>query len=95
MHPFISKWNPKYLQAEQAIVSGSMKFIESSTGAKELYDLSQDPNELRNLLPAGPEPALETKLLQFMQAAGRGTKFQLPQVGSKTLENLKSLGYLQ
>ena len=95
MHPFISKWNPKYLQAEQAIVSGSMKFIESSSGAKELYDLSQDPNELHNLLPAGPGPALETKLLEFMQAAAHGTKFQLPQVGSKTLENLKSLGYLQ
>jgi arylsulfatase A-like enzyme len=95
MHPFISKWNPKYLQAEQAIVSGSMKFIESSTGSKELYDLSQDPNELHNLLPAGPQPALETKLLEFMQAAARGSNFQLPQVGSKTLENLKSLGYLQ
>ncbi len=95
MHPFISKWNPKYLQAEQAIFSGSLKFIESSTGNKELYDLSQDPNELHNLLPSMPEPSLETKLQEFMQAATRGGKFQLPQVGSKTLENLKSLGYLQ
>ncbi len=94
-HPFASRWNPKYLQAEQAIFSGSMKFIESSTGEKELYNFSQDPNELHNLLPAGPGPALETKLTDFMQAAARGNKFQPPQVGSKTLENLKSLGYLQ
>ncbi|HTB14780.1 MAG TPA: sulfatase-like hydrolase/transferase [Bryobacteraceae bacterium] len=95
MHPFISKWNPKYLQAEQAIFSGSMKFIESSTGNKELYDLSKDPEELHNLLPSAPAPALETKLIQFMQAAARGGKFQIPQLGSKALENLKSLGYLQ
>ena len=94
-HPFASRWNPKYSQAEQAIFSGSMKFIESSAGKKELYDLSRDPNELHNLLPAGPAPALETRLTDFMHAAARATKFQPPQVGSKTLENLKSLGYLQ
>jgi arylsulfatase A-like enzyme len=94
-HPFASRWNPKYLQAAQAIFSGSMKFVQSSTGSKELYDLSQDPNELHNLLPSLPEPALETKLEEFMQAAARSSKFQQPQLGSKTLENLKSLGYLQ
>jgi arylsulfatase A-like enzyme len=95
MHPFVSKWNPRYLEAEQAIYSGSMKFIESSSGNKELFDLSQDPNELHNLLPGGSEPALEARLVEFMQAAARGNKFQQPQVGSKTLEMLKSLGYLQ
>jgi arylsulfatase A-like enzyme len=95
MQPFVSRWNPKYLRAEQAIVSGSMKFIESSTGNKELYDLSRDPNELHNLLPGGPEPALETKLVEFMQAARVSKRLGQPEVGSKTLENLKSLGYLQ
>jgi arylsulfatase A-like enzyme len=95
VQPFVSKWNPKYLKADQAIVSGSMKFVESSTGTKELYDLSRDPNELHNLLPGGPESALEAKLVEFMQAARGSKKFQQPQVGSKTLENLKSLGYLQ
>jgi arylsulfatase A-like enzyme len=95
MHPFVSRWNPRFLQAEQAIFSGSTKFVESSSGAKELYDLSTDPNELHNLLPSAPEPALETKLVEFMQAAVRGGKFDSPQLGSKTLENLKSLGYLQ
>jgi hypothetical protein len=95
MHPFVSRWNARYLQSQQAIFSGSAKFIGSSTGTKELYDLKQDPDELHNLLPAGPEPALETKLYEFMQAAARGGKFQLPQLGSKTIESLKSLGYLQ
>lgn len=95
LHPFVSKWNPKYIQAEQAIVSGSMKFIASSSGKKELYDLSRDPDELHDLLPAAPVPVLETKLAEFMQAAVRAGRFQSPQVGSKTLENLKSLGYLQ
>ena len=69
--------------------------VASSAGKKELYDLSQDPDELHNLLPAAPVPVLETKLTEFMQAAVRGGKFQSPQVGGKTLENLKSLGYLQ
>jgi arylsulfatase A-like enzyme len=95
MQPFVSKWNPKYLQAEQAIFSGRMKFIDSSSGSKELYDISQDPNELHNLLPSVPAPALEMRLVEFMQAAARGGKFQAPQLDSKTLENLKSLGYLQ
>ena len=36
-------------RTERAIFSGPYKFISSTTGKKELYDLSKDPNEKENL----------------------------------------------
>lgn len=89
-----TRFSKRFRGVQQAIFSGPMKFIEWSTGNKEFYDLSQDPDELHNLLPAGSAAALESKLAAFRQAAAQNHA-PLPQIGKKALENLKSVGYLQ
>ena len=85
-----TKWSPRFQGTQRAIVSGSMKFLESSQGVKELYDISRDPNELHNLLPAEPGGVLQGKLSEYLRAAALHNKQD-----SKRVENLKSLGYLQ
>jgi arylsulfatase A-like enzyme len=85
-----TKWSPRFQGTQRAIFSGSMKFLESSQGVKELYDISVDPNELHNLLPAEPGGVLEGKLSEYLRAAALHNKQD-----SRRVENLKSLGYLQ
>lgn len=83
-------FNKRFQGTQHAIFSGPVKFIEWSTGKRELYDISRDPNELHNLLPAETESGFEWKLTEFLKAAA-----QRQQQGSKTSQNLRSLGYLQ
>jgi len=83
-------FNKRFQGTQHAIFSGSFKFIEWSTGKRELYDISRDPNELRNLQPAETESGFEWKLNEFMKAAAQRSK-----QGSKTSQTLRSLGYLQ
>ncbi len=85
-----TKWSPRFQGTQRAIFSGPMKFLESSQGVKELYDISADPSELHNLFPAEPGGVLEGKLSEYLRAAALHNKQD-----SKRAENLKSLGYLQ
>jgi len=89
-------FNKRFQGTQQAIFSGPMKFIEWSTGKRELYDISRDPNELHDLMSAKTESGFEGKLTEFLRAAAqRHKQGQLPSHSSKTIENLRSLGYLQ
>ncbi len=96
VHPLISTWSPRFRRSEQAIFSGSLKFIQSSKGDRELYDLSLDPNEEHNLFATRPADRLELKLVQYLKAAAIDERKQAQaQVGSESIEKLKSLGYVQ
>jgi len=57
-----------------AIRSARWKYVEWGTGERELYDLTGDPYEMRNLLFVGGDttavPALSTRLHQLMTCAG-------------------------
>jgi hypothetical protein len=57
-----------------AIRSERWKYVEWSTGERELYDLAADPYEMSNLLFVGGDtigvPALATRLHQLMTCAG-------------------------
>ena len=57
-----------------AIRSERWKYVEWETGERELYDLTADPYEMRNLLFVGGDtiavPALATRLHQLMTCAG-------------------------
>jgi N-acetylglucosamine-6-sulfatase len=59
-----------------AIRSARWKYVEWGTGERELYDLTADPYEMRNLLFVGGDttavPALSTRLHQLMTCAGPG-----------------------
>ena len=96
VHPMISTWSPRFLRSQQAIFSGSLKFIQSSKGDRELYDLSRDPNEEHNLFEGQSVDGLESKLVQYLKAAAADNRKQAAaQAGSESIEKLKSLGYVQ
>jgi arylsulfatase A-like enzyme len=96
VHPLISTWSPRFLRSEHAIFSGPLKFIQSSKGDRELYDLSQDPHEEHNLFTSRPADRLELKLVQYLKAAAVDRRKQAQaQVSSESIEKLKSLGYVQ
>jgi arylsulfatase A-like enzyme len=78
-----------------AVAIGSMKYVWSSTGDEELYDLAADPSESANL--AGSRPELEERARAVVReraeymvnAPARGVE------GDRLLDNLRALGYVQ
>ncbi len=90
------EWHPRFHRIERAILSGPYKLINSTTGKNELYDLSKDPNEKRNLYGVNDSKSmeLEAKLNQWLkdtkEKSGTTTKLD-----KDALERLKALGYVQ
>lgn len=58
-----ARWGARFDRVRRVIVEGDLKFIDSSDGAHELYDLGRDPGEDTNLWPpdggAGERLAVE------------------------------------
>lgn len=82
----------------RAFHSGAHKLIWSSNGAHELYDLSVDPQELRNLY--GENPELDQRMLRelneyvaTLQKAGPADQRRRSQ-SAEQIEMLKGLGYV-
>ena len=88
------------------VIDGRYKLITFENGARELYDLSRDPGETRNLytdkwIRAG---YLERKIITWLDrqqqlrdrliSSEQTDDPASPKIHEKTLENLKSLGYL-
>jgi hypothetical protein len=73
-----------------------MKFISSTSGKQELYDLSVDPNEERNLYREGDRASVE---LQTLLESWLGTLARHPPsrqtLDRETMDRLRSLGYVQ
>jgi arylsulfatase A-like enzyme len=95
VHPLISIWSPRLLRSQQAIFSGSMKYIQSSKGQRELYDLSRDPNEEHDLSGAQHAEDMEASLARYIKAAAADNRRQTPAKASiESVEKLRSLGYI-
>lgn len=82
----------------RSVQTQNFKLIYNSKRNKyELYDLFQDPKELKNIyrdgLPAG-EP-LKVKLKQILATRKAGLKTQTRELDPKSVELLKSLGYIK
>ena len=94
---FIS-WHPRFHRIERAIFSGQYKFISSTAGKRELYNLSKDPNEMENLYKEDDstsreiETRLETWLKTTVAAIESSAKVKLDK---EALNRLKTLGYVQ
>lgn len=84
--------------ALRAVVYGNWKYILSLSGSQELFDLENDPKEKSNKIDTEPEIAesLKTALLDFESNC---TKYNQETITTaldeKTVDHLKSLGYLQ
>ncbi|NNE44284.1 MAG: sulfatase [Gemmatimonadetes bacterium] len=96
-YPFLFDLNPEFLREERAVFWGPLKLVASTTGKRELYDLSRDTDETNNLYDPG-DPAvqeMEDRLegwLEVMVAETDSAAFELDPAAR---ERLKALGYLQ
>ena len=80
----------------RSVISWPNKFIASSNGKYETYDLSNDPDESRNLFgsrnPAAQQ--LGAKLASWIKSMPQQSKQQL-KLDPEVVRRLKSLGYIQ
>ncbi len=87
----------RFRRVRQAVYQGPWKYIHSSDGGSELYDLEADPMETTNLATSRPEVVESLRLWLEQQLAatpdvGGGS---LPlEVDEETRERLKALGYI-
>ena len=96
VHPAMSTWHPRFRRTQQAIFSGSLKFIHSSNAPAELYDLATDPQEEHNLWQDSSPSPLEARLTQFLHVADFQSKtWDKHKTDRQTLDKLRSLGYIQ
>lgn len=77
-----------------ALYSGRFKIIRSSTGLVEIYDLVDDPGELRPL-PAGKAPALAAALDAWESAHPPAPPRAAPPIDKALIDRMRSVGYLQ
>jgi arylsulfatase A-like enzyme len=72
------------------------KYIESSDGRDELYDLERDPGELDNLIGREEKPAaaLLALLNRHWAVTGAVTAPSFPDLSPEELEEMQALGYL-
>ena len=101
-HKKIKKLDLEFLKSYQCSMHGirtkDYKFIWSSNGLNELYDLREDPSELKNLIDVLPEKAKELQNQLFNVA----NKFQTDEPvlsltdtkDKEVAKRLKGLGYM-
>lgn len=95
-HDLAAPWGERFRRVRRTLVEGPWKYIESSDGQHELYDLEADPQESRTLLEERPERAADlratmTRLLGELQPAPLpGT---LTPLSPEHLEAMRTLGY--
>lgn len=83
-------------QTATAVIANGFKFIDSTRGTRELYDLARDPEEQHNLYNASDPFSREMRahLAEWLKIpafrAPQGTK-----IDEENLRRLKSLGYVQ
>jgi arylsulfatase A-like enzyme len=80
----------------RAIFSWPFKFITTSNGHRELFDLSGDPTESRNLYIRQPERAaqLADRLSMWVKSMPQQSR-ETHTLSPEDLRRLKSLGYVQ
>jgi arylsulfatase A-like enzyme len=80
----------------RAVYSWPYKFITSTNGRRQLYDLSADPHETRDLLHTDAQQAqqLNADLRTWMKTFPAHSRQKL-QLNPDALQRLKSLGYVQ
>lgn len=103
-HPVISesyfagsKWAPFPDRIRQAVFDGPYKYIHSSDGRSELYQLELDPAEAHDLVEFEPEVAtrLAERLEAYILERGREEDYAEPSpISPEQAERLRALGYI-
>jgi arylsulfatase A-like enzyme len=98
-----AKLNPeRYYRNLRAIYSNdgeNLKYIQSSNGESELYNLEADPGELNNLITQRPEKVqeLEARLKKWLESFEPVRDDEQTKVTNtgKLIERLRALGYVK
>lgn len=88
-------WGARFDRVRRVLVRGDMKFIGSSDGAHELYNLALDPLETVNLLEldTAPENPLAAELDAWLRSRPAAPPAGKVDVDSELLEFMRGLGY--
>lgn len=94
---FLISLGRRFNRTEHAVLCGDLKLITSSSGKRELYNLSDDPNERRNLYRRDDPITLRlmSKLAEWLRTIRPPRRPGSLEPDEESLERLKSLGYLQ
>jgi arylsulfatase A-like enzyme len=95
-YPCFADYSPRFDRTDRALISGGMKLMESSQGARELYDLTADPQEQSNLYAKDNPVARQMAVLMstWMKQHPRWAE-PMSKVDTEAIRRLKSLGYAQ
>jgi arylsulfatase A-like enzyme len=94
---FHPEWGSRFQRVRRAVFEWPFKYIDSSDGNHELYQLTDDPTEASNLIKRKPQIAqrLAHALQDFESSRGRPlTPPDLRPLTEKQLKALRALGYL-
>ncbi|HEY3441099.1 MAG TPA: sulfatase [Paludibaculum sp.] len=96
-YPGADRWQAweRFRRVERAVFRGKWKFILSTNGRRELYDLSTDPGETRNLADSEPRTAAELQALVSAWQKNLAPVNARSGLDSDTVNRLRSLGYIQ
>lgn len=89
-------WGSRFDRVRRVMVRGDLKYIASSDGVHELYDLARDPRELVNLLDqyTTPPHPLASALEAWLRARPPAPPAGSVEYDQELLEHLRGLGYL-
>lgn len=94
----LRKKHERFKEVQRAIYSGSLKLIESTASNLELFDLSEDPNELTDLSESRPSATerLHTQYTKWLSITSRIYGIHdNDNLNPEVLLRLKTLGYIQ
>ncbi len=88
--------DPVYHRRRKSLVLGDHKYIWSSDGAHELYDLKRDPGELDDLIEDQPEitARLGALLAEDRLLFQDNERDELPQLSRDMIQRLRAVGYV-
>lgn len=95
---FDPRWGHRFRRVRTVLYEWPRKYIHSSDGRNELYDLSRDPGETRNLV--GELPGVAAAARDTLRAFGRRRpaafeRVRQSQLTEEETRRLRALGYVQ
>ena len=90
-------WGSRFQRTRHVLYRGTFKYIHSTDGNHELYDLAADPYESRNLIEKRPElaTALAQELVRRLESGPGDLPVEpLRPLTEEEIKRLKALGYL-
>ena len=94
---FHPEWGWRFQRIRRAVFEWPYKYIDSTDGQHELYDLARDPSESRNLIASRSDRARRmAAALRELEAGTASTQAgpEIPRLSEEDLERLRALGYV-